>query len=124
MKGYEGDEDPVDFSPAQCELSYFEDDARQEVISSFNSECSGKSQCEFLFKQSSLPAEKCMNKPPRITKPSAMKFLMTADCISDSVTIWGVEYEMSKGNVATIVVLIDLIISFAVWFALISLKQF
>ena len=53
-----------------------------------------------------------------------MKFLMTADCVSESVTIWGVEYEMNKGNVATIVVLIDLIISYSVWFALISLKPF
>ena len=31
---------------------------------------------------------------------------------------------MDKGNVATIIVLLDLIISFAVWFALIALKPF
>ena len=77
--------------------------------------------CDYAFPESSVPAEQCS---AARAKPSSWRYLMTASCVTDTVAIWGAEYVMSKGTVATIVVLFDLLISYFLWFALIAGKPF
>lgn len=50
--------------------------------------------------------------------------MMKASCVSKTVTILGAEYDLTKSDVASIIVKIDLVVCFFLWFALLSSKPF
>ena len=49
---------------------------------------------------------------------------MTANCVAEHISLLGVKYEISKENVATIIVLVDILNCFFLWIALLSAKIF
>ena len=60
---------------------------------------------------------------PRATA-SDWQYVITAGCISDTINLGSKQVAMSKSTVAILVVLLDLLLSFLLWFALLALNQF
>ena len=68
-----------------------------------------------------MPAENCHVEN---RAASDWRYLVTANCVADHISLLGAEYPISKENVATIIVIIDLLICFFLWIALLSAKVF
>ena len=52
------------------------------------------------------------------------KYIMTASCESDTIQFAGDYIIQNKSNVAIVIVIFDLAISFSLWFSLLALKPF
>lgn len=90
------------------------------LTTKFNEQCRGNYRCSIDFLQTQLPP-KCM-----LPQASALnwQYVLVATCKDDTITLFGEKVVIAKEEVASIVVIFDLIICFFFWFAILAMKPF
>jgi len=90
------------------------------LTNKFNEKCRGNYKCEVDFLQTALPS-KC-----NLPYASALnwQYVLVATCKDDTINLFNKKLVIGKEEVASIVVIFDLIICFFFWFAILSMRTF
>ena len=110
-----GDGENFKYSPRNCYYEKFTDSQQDTLDSLFAKQCAGNTTCNFIFNSTVLPTMNCMITPG--TTQSQYIYFLQAACKADEINLLQQnKVYLKKEKVALVVVLLDIAISFILYF--------